>query len=231
MRIKISTHTSASRGAVIINTKTSNKKNNMITKQMRDPKTDHLLTSENAALVLIDYQPGLVDGVKSQSRESLINNVRALAKAAKLFQLPIVLSSVGVEASYQKPTVPELKKLPTDVKVIDRSTVNAWEHEGFREAAEATGRRKLIMGTLWTEVCLMFPVLDLLKEGYEVYAVSDAMGGTSVEAHERGMQRMIQAGAVPVTWEAVMSELGRLYKGYYVGTFVEIMEGHLPKSS
>lgn len=111
MRIKISTHTSASRGAVIINTKTSNKKNNMITKQMRDPKTDHLLTSENAALVLIDYQPGLVDGVKSQSRESLINNVRALAKAAKLFQLPIVLSSVGVEASYQKPTVPELKEL------------------------------------------------------------------------------------------------------------------------
>jgi len=203
----------------------------MTTGIMRDPKTDHLLTSENAALVLIDYQPGLVDGVNSQSRESLINNVVALAKAAELFQLPIVLSSVGVEAGYQEPTIPELKELLPDVKVVDRSTVNAWEHEGFRAAVEATGRRKLIMGALWTEVCLVFPVLDLLKEGYEVYAVSDAMGGTSVDAHERGMQRMIQAGAVPVTWEAVMSELARLYRGDYVGTFVEIMNEHLAKSA
>ncbi len=80
------------------------------------------------------------------------------------------------------------------------------------------------------KICLVFPVLDLLREGYEVYAVSDAMGGTSVDAHERGMQRMIQAGAVPVTWEAVMAELGRLAKGDYVGTFVEIMQEHLPKS-
>lgn len=203
----------------------------MTTGIMRDPKTDHLLTSENAALVLIDYQPGLVDGVKSQSRESLINNVVALTKAAKLFGMPIVLSTVGVTAGYQEVTVPELKELLPDVKVVDRSTVNAWEHEGFRAAVEATGRRKLIMGALWTEVCLVFPVLDLLREGYEVYAVSDAMGGTSVDAHERGMQRMIQAGAVPVTWEAVMSELARLYSGDYVGTFVEIMNEHLAKSA
>ncbi len=203
----------------------------MTTGIMRDPKTDHQLTSENAALVVIDYQPGLVDGVNSQSRETLINNVVALAKAAELFQLPIVLSSVGVEAGYQEPTIPELKELLPDVKVVDRSTVNAWEHEGFRAAVEATGRRKLIMGALWTEVCLVFPVLDLLREGYEVYAVSDAMGGTSVDAHERGMQRMIQAGAVPVTWEAVMSELARLYRGDYVGTFVEIMNEHLAKSA
>ena len=145
--------------------------------------------------------------------------------------MPIVLSSVGVEAGYQEPTIPELKELLPDVKVVDRSTVNAWEHEGFRAAVEATGRRKLIMGALWTEVCLVFPVLDLLKEGYEVYVVSDAMGGTSVDANERGMQRMIQAGAVPVTWEAVMSELARLYSGDYVGTFVEIMNEHLAKSA
>ena len=202
----------------------------MTTNQMRDPKTDHLLTSENSALVLIDYQPGLVDGVKSQSKETLVNNVVAIAKAAKLFELPIVLSSVGVDAGYQEPTIPELQGLLPDVKVIDRSTVNAMEHDGFRVAIEATGRRKLIMGALWTEVCLVFPALDLLREGYEVYAVSDAMGGTSVDAHERGMQRMIQAGAAPVTWEAVMSELGRLYKGDYVGKFVEIMQEHLPKS-
>ncbi len=201
----------------------------MTTQVNRDPKTDYLLTPENSALVLIDYQPGLVDGVNSQSRETLINNVVAIAKAAKLFELPIVLSSVGVDAGYQEPTIPGLQGLLPDVKVIDRSTVNAMEHDGFRAGVEATGRRKLIMGALWTEVCLVFPVLDLVKEGYEVYAVSDAMGGTSVDAHERGMQRMIQAGAVPVTWEAVMAELGRLAKGDYVGTFVEIMQEHLPK--
>ena len=203
----------------------------MTTEVARDPKTDHLLTSENAALVLIDYQPGLVDGVNSQTKESLINNVVALTKAANLFELPIVLSTVGVSAGYQQETIPELLALLPDTEPIDRSTVNAWEHEGFRAAVEATGRRKLIMGALWTEVCLVFPVLDLLQEGYEVYGVSDSMGGTSVDAHERGMQRMIQAGAVPVTWEAVMSELGRLATGNYVETFVQIMEQHLPKSA
>ena len=202
----------------------------MTTQINRDPKTDHLLTAENAALVLIDYQPGLVDGVRSQSKESLINNSVALVKAAKLFELPIVLSTVGVDAGYQEDTIPELQAVLPGVEPIDRSTVNAWEHEGFRTAVEATGRRKLIMGALWTEVCLVFSALDLLREGYEVYAVSDAMGGTSVDAHERGMQRMIQAGAVPVTWEAVMSELGRLYKGDYVTTFVGIMQEHLPNS-
>ena len=202
----------------------------MTINQMRDPKTDYLLTPENSALILIDYQPMLVDGVKSQSKETLINNVVAITKSAKLFELPIVLSSVGVEAGYQEPTISELQALLPDVKIIDRSTVNAMEHEGFRAAVEATGRRKLIMGALWTEICLVFPVLDLLRQGYEVYAVSDAMGGTSIDAHERGMQRMIQAGAVPVTWEAVMSELGRLAKGDYVGTFAEIMQEHLPKS-
>jgi nicotinamidase-related amidase len=203
----------------------------MTTLVARDPKTDHLLTSENAALVLIDYQPGLVDGVNSRSKESLINNVVALTKAAKLFELPIVLSTVGVTAGYQEETIPELRTLLSDVETVDRSTVNAWEHDGFRTAVEATGRRKLVMGALWTEVCLVFPVLDLLQEGYEVYAVSDSMGGTSVDAHERGMQRMIQAGAVPVTWEAVMSELGRLSKADYVEKFVGIMEEHLPKSA
>jgi nicotinamidase-related amidase len=203
----------------------------MTTQVTRNPKTDHLLTSENAALVLIDYQPGLVDGVNSQSKKTLVNNVVALTRAAKLFGLPIVVSTVGVEAGYQEDTIPELRALLPDVEPIDRSTVNAWEHEGFRAAVEATGRRKLLMGALWTEVCLVFPVLDLLREGYEVYAVSDATGGTSTDAHERGMQRMIQAGAVPVTWEAVMSELARLYRGDFTRSFVEIMEEHLPKSA
>ena len=103
----------------------------MTTEVKRDPKTDHLLTSENAALVLIDYQPGLVDGVNSQTKERLINNVVALTKAANLFELPIVLSTVGVSAGYQQETIPELLALLPDTEPVDRSTVNAWEHEGF----------------------------------------------------------------------------------------------------
>ncbi len=203
----------------------------MATQVIRDPKTDHLHTSENAALLLVDFQPGLVAGTNSQDREALINNVVALAKAAKLFNLPIVLSTIGVGAGYQEDTIEKLRAVLTGVEPIDRSAVNAWEEQGFREAVEATGRRKLLIAALWTEVCLVFPALDMLKDGYEVYAVSDASGGTSVDAHQRGMQRVIQAGAVPVTWEAVMAELGRLYKGDYVGSFVEIMQEHLPNSA
>lgn len=202
----------------------------MATQNKRDPKTDHLLTAENAALILIDYQPGLIDGTRSQSREALINNVVALTKAAKMFDLPIILSTIGVDAGYQEDTIAEIKSLLPGVETIDRKAVNAWEEEAFREAVEAIGRRKLLMAALWTEVCLVFPALDLLKDGYEVYAVSDASGGTSHDAHERGMQRMVQAGAVPVTWEAVMAELARLYEGDFVTNFVQVMNEHLPKS-
>ena len=203
----------------------------MTTKTVRDPKADHLLTAENSALALIDYQPGLVEGTRSISREALVNNVVALAKAAKMFDLPIVLSTIGVNAGYQEATIPELKSVLPGIQAIDRTKVNAWEENAFREAVEATGRRKIIMAALWTEVCLVFPALDMLRDGYEVYAVSDASGGTSADAHQRGMERIVQAGGAPVTWEAVMAELARLYQGDYVGNFVEIMQNHLPKSA
>lgn len=196
----------------------------------RDPKTDHLLTPENSALILIDYQPGLVDGTKSLRRDILVNNVVALAKTGKMFQMPIILSTVGVEAGYQEDTIPELHQILHDVQPIDRTKVNAWEQPEFRQAVEALGRRKLIVAALWTEVCLVFPALDMLAEGYQVYAVSDASGGTSIDAHERGMQRLVQAGATPVTWEAVMSELARLYQGDFIGSFVQVMQEHLPRS-
>ncbi len=197
----------------------------------RDPKTDHLLTPENSALVLIDFQPGLIDGTKSVSQEILINNVVALAKTGTLFRLPVVLSTVGVSAGYQEDTIAELESVLPGIPTVDRSKVNAWEEPAFREAVVATGRQKLIMAGLWTEVCLVFPALDLLNEGYQVYAVSDASGGTSADAHERGMQRIIQAGAVPVTWEAVMAELGRLNMAEYdMNGFIELMEVHLPRS-
>ncbi|MCY3599166.1 MAG: hydrolase [Gemmatimonadetes bacterium] len=195
----------------------------------RDPRTDHLLSPENSALVLIDYQPSLVAGTHSIERPVLVNNVVAMAKAAKLYDLPTVLSTIGVAAGYQEDTIPELREILAGVETIDRSTVDAWDTPAFREAVEATGRRRIIMAALWTEVCLAYPALDMLREGYEIYALSDVSGGTTLDAHERGMQRLIQAGAVPVTWEAVMAELGRL-GSYDVGGFVEIMNEHLPGS-
>jgi nicotinamidase-related amidase len=203
----------------------------MTTMLQRDPKTDHLLTAENAALILIDYQPAMIEGTRSVDGAVLVNNVVALAKTAAMYRLPTILATVAVKAGFQEDTIAALRDVVPEAELIDRSAVNAWEDEGFRTAVEATGRRKLIMAALWTEVCLVFPALDLLQAGYEVYAVSDASGGSSVDAHERGMQRLVQAGAVPVTWEAVMAELGRLYQDDYAqGTFVEIMEEHLPKS-
>ncbi|MDE2753813.1 MAG: isochorismatase family protein [Gemmatimonadota bacterium] len=195
----------------------------------RDPRNDHLLSPENSALVLIDYQPSLVAGTHSIERAVLVNNVVAMAKAARLYSLPTILSTVGVTAGYQQDTIPELREVLADVSPIDRNTVDAWDTPAFREAVEATGRRKIIMGALWTEVCLAYPALNMLIEGYEIYALSDVSGGTTLDAHERGMQRLIQAGAVPVTWEAVMAELGRL-GSYDIGGFIQIMNEHLPRS-
>ena len=146
-----------------------------------------------------------------------------------MYEMPTVISTIAVRSGYQEPTLPEVFAELPGVVPVDRDTVNAWESAEFRAAIEATGRKKLIMAALWTEVCLVYPALDLLREGYEVYALSDVSGGTTVDAHNRGMERLIQAGAVPVTWEAVMAELGR-YHNYDMGKFIGIMNEHLPQS-
>lgn len=195
----------------------------------RNAATDHLLSPANAALVMIDYQPGLIDGTHSISHANLVNNAVAMAKSAQLFDLPVVLSTIAVNAGYQEPTIGPIRDALPGVQPIDRSAVNAWEDEAFRDAIRATGRRKLLMAGLWTEVCLAFPALDLLREGYEVYALSDVSGGTTVDAHDRAMQRLVQAGAVPVTWEAVLAELGR-FQGYDFAAFLDVMTQHLPAS-
>ncbi len=200
-----------------------------MSKFTRNPKTDHLLTAENSALVLIDFQPGLIEGTTSISTENLVNNVVALGRLGKLYDLPIVLTTIAVSSGFQKDTIDPLKAVLGEIEGIDRPVVNAMEDATFAAAIRATGRKKLIMAALWTEVCLMYPALDLLREGYEVYAVSDASGGTTVDAHERGMQRLIQAGAVPVTWEAVLAEIGRL-GNYDMPEFIAILEEHLPRS-
>ncbi|GHO47046.1 hydrolase [Ktedonospora formicarum] len=176
---------------------------------IRDPMQDHLLTPKNAALVLIDYQPLQIYTVKSMNSGDLINNVVTLARLAKVFELPIVLTTVNVKTGVNPDTIPQLKEALSGVKSYDRTSINTWEDKETVAAIKATGRRKLIIGALWTEACLLFPTLDALKEGYEVYPVVDALGGTTSMAHETALRRIEQAGAHLVTWNAVACELQR----------------------
>lgn len=177
--------------------------------EIRDQRNDHLLTPENAALVVIDYQPTQVQSVQSGKHQDFVKNMVALARLAKLYKLPVILSTVNVESGKGKDTMPVIKDALGDVKSYDRTTINAWEDKDFVAAVKATGRKKLIMTALWTEACLTFPTLDALKEGYEVYPVVDAVGGTSPIAHETALRRMEQAGAQLTSTVQVACELQR----------------------
>jgi nicotinamidase-related amidase len=178
-------------------------------KTIRDPLADHMLTPQNAALVIIDFQPVQVTSVASMDRRVLVSNIVAVAKTAKLYGLPVVLSTVNVKTGRNQPTIHQIRDVFPGVEAIDRTSINAWEDEDFVAAVKATGRKKLIMVALWTEVCLVFPVLDALKEGYEVYPVVDAVAGTSLEAHRAGLERIVQAGAQPTSWVQLICELQR----------------------
>jgi nicotinamidase-related amidase len=175
---------------------------------IRDPATDSLLTPQNAVLALIDYQPEQYAGVHSVGHDELVEHVTMLGQVATAFELPVVLSTVYVKHGMTG-TNPELREALPGVPEIDRTTMNSWEDPDFRAAVESTGRRKLILAGLWTEVCVAFPALDALKAGYEVYVVADAIGGVSRVAHESAMQRMTQAGAVPITVLGLACELQR----------------------
>jgi nicotinamidase-related amidase len=178
-------------------------------KTIRDPIRDHLLTPQNAAVVIIDFQPVQVASIVSMERRELIANVVAVANAAKLYGLPVVLSTVNVATGLNTPTIRQLTDVLGEVEPVDRTSINAWEDEDFVAAVKATGRKKLIMVALWTEVCLAFPALDALDEGFDVYPVVDAVGGTSVIAHRAGLERIVQAGARPITWVQLACELQR----------------------
>src|SRR5476651_2235840 len=149
----------------------------MTSEPIRDPLKDVLLTPANSALVIIDYQPNQIGTVKSMDAELLLRNIVSVARLGKAYGLPIVLSTVNAKAG-QGPTLRALKEVLSDNVEIDRTQINSWEDVEFRKAVEATGRKKLIMAALWTEVCLAFPTLDALREGFEVYPVVDAVGGT-----------------------------------------------------
>jgi len=181
----------------------------MASEPIRDPVTDHLLTPQNAAFIIIDYQPVQGNSIASMDRQLLVNNIVGTAKAAVAYGLPIVHSTVNVRSGLNKPPIPQLRKVLADHPTYDRTTINAWEDTAFRDAVQATGRRKLIMTALWTEACLTFPALDALKEGYEVYVVVDAVGGTSLAAHDAGLRRIEQAGGRMISVPQLFCELQR----------------------
>lgn len=180
----------------------------MTSTPVRDQIEDPLITPENSVLAVIDYQPSQIEAVGSIDHDLLLRNIITTVKVAKLFGVPIVHSTINV-ANGQGPTLPGLAEELTEYPPIDRTAINSWEDVEFLEAIRATGRRKLILCALWTEVCMAFPALDALREGWEVYPVVDAIGGTSVPAHDAGVQRTVQAGGQPIGWVSLACELQR----------------------
>src|SRR6266404_1974128 len=168
---------------------------------------DALLTPQNSVLILIDHQPFQFANLRNLDPTLVLSNTIGLAKGAKAFGVPTILTTVVQDRGGCLPK--ELQNVFPDLKPIDRTTINSWEDPRVVEAVKRTRRNKLVIAALWTEICLAMPVIHALGEGYDVFAVTDASGAVSVEAHERAIQRMVQAGAVPITWMAVLSEWQR----------------------
>lgn len=199
-------------------------------KTIRDPKADHLLTPQNAALLIIDFQPVQISSIQSRPKRELVTNITTLARIGKLYGLPTVLTTVNVKTGRNQPTIHQITDVLADVTPVDRTSINAWEDEDFVRAVKATGRNKLIMAALWTEVCLVHPALDAINDGFEVYPVIDCVGGTSLEAHDLGVQRLVQAGGKPLSWVQLICELQRDWnREKTVPGFADILfavEGH-----
>jgi nicotinamidase-related amidase len=187
-----------------------------------------MLTPENCAIALIDYQPAMYQGIQSHDRLVVFNNAQVLAKTARLFKIPTVLSTVA-QKSFSGLFMPEVTGLFPKHEVIDRTSLNSWLDPAFRKAVAATGRKKFVLAGLWTEGCVMFPTLDMLKEGYEIYIPADACGDLSTEAHNRSMDRAVQAGAVPITTFQYLFELQQDWARTetYEGV-MEILRAHSP---
>ena len=187
-----------------------------------------LLSPGESVVALIDYQPQMFFGVGSHDRQSVLNNAVTLAKAASLFNVPVVLSTVAAKA-FSGDLLPEIQAVFPDEKPIERTTMNSWEDKRFKSAVTGFGRNKLVVAGLWTEVCICFPALDAIAEGYDVHVPTDACGDISAEAHERAVQRAIQAGVVPMTALQVMFEWQRDWARTetYDGC-MEILKAHSP---
>jgi nicotinamidase-related amidase len=168
-----------------------------------------VLTPQNCQLIFIDQQPQMAFGVQSMDRQALKNNTVGLAKAAKVFNIPTIITTVETEA-FSGHTYPELLDVFPGKDILERSSMNSWDDQKVRDALARNGKKKVIVSGLWTEVCnTTFALCAMLEGDYEIYMVADASGGTSKEAHDFAMQRMIQAGVVPVTWQQVLLEWQR----------------------
>lgn len=175
---------------------------------MNNPKLE-VLTPQNSQLIFIDHQPQMAFGVQSIDRQTLKNNTVGLAKAARIFNIPTIITTVETE-SFSGHTYPELLDVFPGQKLLERTSMNSWDDQKVRDALAANGRKKVIVSGLWTEVCNnTFALSAMLDGGYEIYMVADASGGTSKDAHDYAMQRMIQAGVVPMTWQQVLLEWQR----------------------
>ena len=184
-----------------------------------------LLDPEQSVVMIIDHEPQMYFGVESHHRYAIENNVTGLAKAAQLFKVPCILTTVTAQTfsgfSYSK-----VQAVYPQTAPIDRTCINAWEDQNLKKAVEGTKRKKAVISGLWTEVCVLFPALCMMKDGYEVYVVTDACGGASKEAHDMAVLRMTQAGVKPVTWMQVMLEWQRDWnnKDTYNGVMAIVKE-------
>jgi nicotinamidase-related amidase len=168
---------------------------------------DALLTPENCVVLLIDHQPSQLANVNSHDPTMVINNVTALAKVAKTFDVPTILTTIGAARGGE--IFKQVQAVFPDQKPIDRSSINSWEDHRVVEAVKKTGRKKLVIAALWSEMCLAQPAIHAMGEGYDVYAVTDASGGVSPEAHDMAIRRLVAAGAQPITWLGMAGELQR----------------------
>src|SRR5437899_5816382 len=181
--------------------------------------------AEDCALVLIDYQREMFEVIRSETNADMVElHARLLARTAKAFDMPVVLSTVGVELGFNGPTLPSILEELDGIEPIDRSSMNAFEDDGFREAVEATGRKRLIVGALHTEICLAFATVQALKDGYDVLYVADAVGGRSQIAHRTSIERLAHAGAVPTTALALLTELFRDWRSPMAKKALEVID-------
>ena len=165
-----------------------------------------LLTPETSTVLIVDYQSHVLEGIGSTDHELIELNGRALARATKVFKVPVILSTIGVKLRGDPATLPSIRADLVDEQELDRDTMNAWDDERFRAAVNQTGRRRLIFAGLWTEVCLLYPVLHAQRDGFETYFVVDAVGGSTSLAHDTAIRRMVQAGSQPLTLNSLLTE-------------------------
>ena len=187
------------------------------------------LTPENSVVLLIDYQPQYAFSTHSTSIDSLVNNAAGLAEAARVFKVPIVITTITAQA-FAGPLLDQVQAAVPNIKPIDRTVINAWQDERVAKAIRATGRKKIVMAGMWTDNCVMLPALSALAEGFEVYVVTDASGDYDPESHERAVQRLVQAGAIPITWLPVMLEWQADWShGATASAVSQIIREHMPR--